>query len=96
MSLIKEQKNKEKNAFLSFFSELFKKRENKKEEEFKLGLNRFRKELSKRKKDFLKLFIATLFIFIPFTFVTFLNGKILDALINGGEKILFGYSFDIV
>ncbi len=92
MSQIKEQNNIEKKTFLSFF----RKKESRKEEEFKLGFNRFKKEILKRKLDFFKLFIATLFIFIPVTFGNFLNGKILDSLIKGGQKNILGYSFDLI
>ncbi len=64
------------------------------EDEFKLGLKKFKSELSKRKKDVLLLFLGTLCIYVPISFTTLLQGKILDALIHPKEIYFFNFGFN--
>ncbi len=74
---------------------MFKGKENKKEE-FRLGFNRFKKEISKRKWDFFQIFLATILIFIPFTFINFLTGKILDSLLHPKNIYFLNYSIESI
>ena len=67
-----------------------KKKKNKKQEEFKLGYKKFKSEFLRRKKDIIILIIGTLLVYVPISFVTFIQGKILDNLIHP-QNIFFGF-----